>query len=130
MTKIRIEGMSLLTPNATRFTTRGAAMAHARAKRTVRDCVQMHVAAVWRRRADGLPCSILVTRIGPGTLDDDNLVASLKDPLDGIALALGVNDRTFVLLGDREGIRIEPRQRSEGRGRYALEVQFMYAEDC
>jgi len=32
-----------------------------------------------------LPCRITLTRISPGTLDYDNLVASLKAPLDVLA---------------------------------------------
>lgn len=40
------------------------------------------------------PCSVLLVRLGPTSgLDDDNLVGALKAPRDGVADALGINDR-------------------------------------
>lgn len=38
------------------------------------------------------PVTVLLRRIGPRMLDDDNLVASLKSDRDGIADALGMKD--------------------------------------
>lgn len=41
-----------------------------------------------------IPCSVLLTRLGPSPgLDDDNLVGALKGTRDAIADWLGVNDR-------------------------------------
>lgn len=39
------------------------------------------------------PCIVLLTRLSVGTLDDDNLRQSLKACRDGIAKALGVDDK-------------------------------------
>ena len=39
------------------------------------------------------PCTVTLTRIDPRALDDDNLRSALKAVRDGIADALGVNDR-------------------------------------
>ena len=40
-----------------------------------------------------LPVTVTITRIAPRALDDDNLAYSAKALRDGIADALGVNDR-------------------------------------
>lgn len=40
-----------------------------------------------------LPVVVCLTRVSPGTLDDDNLRASCKAVRDGIADYLGTNDR-------------------------------------
>jgi hypothetical protein len=47
-----------------------------------------------RARNWTLPCTITLTREGPGTLDDDNLPGALKAIRDGIADAFGTDDRT------------------------------------
>ncbi len=39
------------------------------------------------------PCEVLLIRLSPGELDDDNLRPALKSIRDGIADALGVDDR-------------------------------------
>jgi hypothetical protein len=46
-------------------------------------------------RAEGLtpPCTVTLTRIAPRRLDDDNLRGALKAVRDGVADALGVDDR-------------------------------------
>lgn len=41
-----------------------------------------------------VPCTVLLTRVSPGTLDDDNLRGSLKAVRDGIAERLGVVDNS------------------------------------
>lgn len=41
----------------------------------------------------GVPCIVTMTRRSPGTLDDDNLRGALKGVRDGIADALGIDDR-------------------------------------
>lgn len=40
-----------------------------------------------------LPCVVRLTRLSPGTLDDDNLRGALKAVRDGVADRLGVDDR-------------------------------------
>lgn len=40
-----------------------------------------------------LPCVVRLTRLSTGTLDDDNLRGALKAVRDGVADALGVDDR-------------------------------------
>ncbi len=42
---------------------------------------------------DVLPCSVMLTRIAPRALDDDNLRGATKACRDGVADALGVDDR-------------------------------------
>lgn len=39
-----------------------------------------------------LPCLVTITRLGPRTLDDDNLAGSAKAIRDSIAARLGVDD--------------------------------------
>lgn len=40
-----------------------------------------------------LPCTVVLTRLAPRRLDDDNLRGALKACRDGVADALGVDDR-------------------------------------
>jgi len=51
----------------------------------------------WAARAlcptSKLPCVVRMTRLSPGSLDDDNLRSALKATRDGIADRLGVDDR-------------------------------------
>lgn len=44
-------------------------------------------------REFALPCRVTLTRIAPRMLDDDNLVAGMKNVRDGIAARLKVDDR-------------------------------------
>lgn len=37
-------------------------------------------------------CDVTITRVAPGTLDNDNLAASAKHVRDGVADALGIDD--------------------------------------
>ncbi len=39
-----------------------------------------------------VPCTVLITRLAPRTLDDDNLQGAAKSVRDGIADRLGVDD--------------------------------------
>lgn len=105
---------------------RGARMAQVEAAKKARFTTSMMVRSA---RASNMapPLEVYVTRISFGKLDDDNLAAALKHVLDGVADALGVDDKTFVLFGTRPGIRIHPRQRSEGRGRYGVEIEMRFA---
>lgn len=65
--------------------------------------------------AHPLPCSVLMVRIAPRALDDDNLRGCLKATRDSVAECLGVDDR-------------DPRvvwryaQRRGGKGIYAVEI--------
>lgn len=43
--------------------------------------------------ADPRPCIVTMVRLSPGMLDDDNLQGALKGIRDGIADAIGVDDR-------------------------------------
>ncbi len=53
-----------------------------------------------------VPCSVLLTRVGPSNgLDDDNLAGSLKSVRDEVAKWLGVDDR------DRMTVRYRYAQR-------------------
>jgi hypothetical protein len=61
------------------------------------------------------PYVITITRIGPRTLDSDNLAGSAKHVRDGVADWLGIDD------GDKR-LSWNYAQRSEGPGIYAAEV--------
>lgn len=49
-------------------------------------------AALMVPKEPGLPCTVLLTRIAPRQLDDDNLRSAFKALRDGIADRLGVKD--------------------------------------
>lgn len=55
----------------------------------------------WRaaRLRPALPCLVTFTRLGPGTLDDDNLAGCFKHVQDQVAKELKVDD------GDRSRVR-------------------------
>jgi hypothetical protein len=63
-----------------------------RAKRAQeqRAVVRMRLAVI--RQLPALPAVVTLTRIGPRTLDGDNLQGALKSVRDGVADALGVDD--------------------------------------
>ena len=44
-------------------------------------------------KPDGGPCVVTLTRVAPRELDDDNLAHAFKAIRDGVADALGVDDR-------------------------------------
>lgn len=58
---------------------------------------------------------VMITRVSPRPLDDDNLAASQKHVRDGIADALGIDDRDAIATWRYA-------QRSGGKGVYAVEV--------
>jgi len=62
-----------------------------------------------------LPVRVLLTRIAPRVLDDDNLRAALKAIRDGVADALGVDDRDPRVMWSYD-------QRRGAPGRYGVEV--------
>ena len=57
-----------------------------------------------------LPCSVVVTRVAPRPLDDDNATRSAKGVRDEVAALLGVDDRdprvTFKVDQERRGVRV------------------------
>lgn len=61
------------------------------------------------------PLRVLLTRIAPRALDDDNLRGALKAVRDGVADALGVDDRD-------PGVTWAYAQRRGGKGVYAVEI--------
>ena len=63
---------------------------------------------------DPFPLTVTLTRVSPGTLDDDGLASALKAARDGIADWLGVDDK----LRDVVRYRYEQRKGSP----YAIEV--------
>lgn len=69
-----------------------------------------------RHGRPAIPCSVLLTRLGPSQgLDDDNLVGALKSTRDAIAEWLHVNDRDRMTVrylyaqawAPKWGVRIE-----------------------
>lgn len=51
--------------------------------------------AEWKNNVKGrvkLPCKVILTRVGPKTLDSDNLYSALKAVRDEVAQLLGVKD--------------------------------------
>ena len=95
-------------------------MAHDHYVKVARTCVQLHVASCWRQR-DRL-VSIHFVRVAPGTLDDTNLVAAFKPVEDGVARAVGVDDRDFVIVGDRPGVPVTFAQEKRGAGVWGVEI--------
>jgi hypothetical protein len=65
-----------------------------------------------------IPCSVNLTRLSAGTVDDDNLPSSLKAVRDQIAEWLGVDDR------HRNIVRYVYHQRKVARGQFGVEVSF------
>ncbi len=65
-----------------------------------------------------IPCTVILTRLSSGTLDDDNLTHALKGVRDEIAAWLGIDDR------HSDQVRYEYRQRRVARGQYGVEVEF------
>lgn len=62
-----------------------------------------------------LPVRVLMTRIAPRALDDDNLRGALKACRDGVADALGVDDRDPRVMWSYDQKRGRP-------GEYAVEI--------
>lgn len=71
--------------------------------------------------AKHLPLIVTITRVSPRALDDDNLAMSQKHVRDGIADALGVNDRDPL-------VRWMYQQRRGAKGQYAVDVSIMRAD--
>lgn len=62
---------------------------------------------------------VLLERVSPGTLDDDNLRSALKSFRDGVAAALRVDDATPL-------VRWEYAQRKGKPGEYAVDVSIAW----
>lgn len=62
-----------------------------------------------------LPCLVTIMRIGPSTLDNDNLAGACKSIRDGIADRLGVDDRS-------PAIQWRYVQQKRGKGVYGVEI--------
>lgn len=72
-------------------------MVRAKRAKTARALARMRLAGpvLEQRRAGALalPLVVTLTRIGPRMMDDDGAIASLKACRDGVADALGIDDR-------------------------------------
>ena len=97
----------LLWPNGSEGTRKGRAGAAKRHKDWAWAATMEVVPRCFKHNGETIPVTIHVhpKRFGPAP-DRDNCVAAAKHYLDGIALALGVNDRTFaaplVVFGPRD----------------------------
>lgn len=78
---------------------------------------------VVRTQLPRVPCTIEMVRIAPVALDDDNLPSALKHVRDGIADALGLDDRD-------KRLKFTCSEKSRGRGDYAVEVTITEAPDA
>lgn len=67
-----------------------------------------------------LPCVVTMTRLSPGTLDDDNMQGAMKAVRDGIADKLGVKDND-------KRIHWRYDQRRCKAGEYGVEVTISHA---
>lgn len=125
---VRIDGLETTTPNTTRFRTPGGARAHHRRNKVVRETVWARVlAAVGNRVRSRGVASIRVTRFSRGQLDDDNLIAAVKSARDGIAKAIGIDDRWFSVTSAPGKIPFICEQ-SPGKPGLAIEVVFARPE--
>ncbi|HXB28079.1 MAG TPA: hypothetical protein VNV25_25340 [Gemmatimonadaceae bacterium] len=61
-------------------------------------------------RGMSLPVRVTLTRVAPRQLDDDNNQGACKNVRDGIADALGVDDRTPLVIWVYEQRRGKPRE--------------------
>lgn len=81
---------------------------------------EQRTAAAWAMslyaRHVELPCTVTLTRISPGLLDDDNLASAFKHVRDGIADALNIDDRSPLIAWRYQ-------QQRGKRGMYAVCVQ-------
>jgi hypothetical protein len=79
-----------------------------------RGLARMVLAAPLRAASLPLPVLVTLTRVAPRQLDLDNLQGALKNVRDGVADALGVDDRTTLVTwkyGQRRG---KPREYGVG----------------
>lgn len=91
------------------------------AKKAARQKKQRHAAWLMTKSCP-LPCIVTLTRIGPRTLDDDNLRGAMKATRDGVADRLGIDDadpRVEWRYGQRRGL---PKQ-------YAVEIEIAAGDE-
>jgi hypothetical protein len=130
---LRIDGLRFLNPNDSRGrSSRLGAIVRSRTKAATRDAVRAHVLAAWPR--GGVLEEVGLLRVGPRLLDSDNLVAGAKALLDGIALAVGVNDRRFVVHRGHSAVQdpipVWLTHGSDGAGVYAVEISLTTPVRC
>ena len=78
----------------------------------------VHLALKFNLRVPpSLPCVVILTRIAPRELDDDNLASGCKALRDGIADWLGIDDRDKRVQWRYAQAKGEPKQ-------YAARVEF------
>lgn len=99
--------------NASFGNTRAAALAQARTDRLHRDTARAETLAALRRTgthpADLVPCVVTLTRLSAGRLDrHDGLPSALKRVVDGIALALGIDDGGLFVSWRYEQQKVKP----------------------
>lgn len=91
----------------------------AKGQRHTAELVVRTAGSAFEDRTVRLPLTVTLTRIAPRSLDSDNLAGSQKHVRDGIADALGINDRdpgvTWTYAQERGakgyyGVRIEIRR--------------------
>ncbi len=97
--------------NGSQGFSRGAAMAAARRRRDQRAMAKLVVGMHVRSCLVALPAVVTLTRLAPSSgLDDDNLRGALKSVRDGVADALGLDDRDPRVSWRYEQRRTHPRK--------------------
>lgn len=86
-------------------------------RKRAKDAKTQRQAAFYTVKPYPLPCMVTITRIGPATLDGDNLAGACKSIRDGIADRLGVDDRSPAVL-------YRYAQQKHGKGVYGVEILF------
>jgi hypothetical protein len=74
------------------------------------------------------PCVVLLRRVAPGELDDDNLQGALKHVRDGVADVLGIDDRDPRVLWKYDQRRVGRAGKGKLPGsEYAVEIEITEA---
>lgn len=94
-----------------------------RAKRAKdhRSAAMLLTRAALRLERVRFPLTVIITRIAPRALDDDNLAGACKSVRDGIADALGIDDRD-------PRVKWAPAQRQGKPREYGAEVEITMSE--
>ena len=106
--------------------TRGARMKRARVGAAEKGEARLLTFEVLDRRVPATPITVKLTRVSPGTLDDDNLSTGFKHIRDGITTAL----RTVTgneKLDDRPGGGIEW-EYDQVKGKYAMLIAISWEQ--
>ncbi len=122
---VRLEGARPQSPNRRRGASLRGIRGQARSDRRLKEdafVVTCAGIAPFRGRVLVLE-ELTITRVGPRRMDHDNIVAALKRVLDGVCLAIGVNDRRLILFGDEPGPRLRYAQRL---GEYSIEIRLEF----